>query len=395
MCRLSTAMREKLDEPGRDWRLADLAARQHGVVERCSAARARVSRDNAIATTRSGGLAAPGASWRVRGRPPAPDAPWPLPGCCLFVPGRRGPQPPQCCRSLESASRAGTPGRRDRPGGARRGGRDRDRPPLTAERSRRTIRHGIPVTTPARTMLDLAAVVSDREFERAMDEAAYLRLDLSGLQPRPGRRGGAGSRASWPSIGPAPRRTRTKMEERMLALCRLHGLPAPLVNEVVEGYTSETSSGPSSGSSWKPTAGRPTAQGRPSRATASAMPTSSLPAGARCDVTWKRLTNEPAEVADQLQATARPSATDPAAPCRWCAAPAGPHAPGARQTARRSRPSAAAARRAAARSNRSANGSSTISGRPRQCISQKPTTPRLLRIRRPVSSVFCSRDAIP
>jgi hypothetical protein len=35
-----------------------------------------------------------------------------------------------------------------------------------------TIRNAIPVTTPARTLLDLAAVVSRRELERAMDEAA-------------------------------------------------------------------------------------------------------------------------------------------------------------------------------------------------------------------------------
>ena len=40
-----------------------------------------------------------------------------------------------------------------------------------------------------------------------------------------------------------------------------------------------------------------------------------------------------------------------------------------------------------ARSNRSASGSSTISGRPRQCISQKPTTARELRISVPRGDV--------
>ena len=52
-----------------------------------------------------------------------------------------------------------------------------------------TTRHGIPVTTPARTLIDLADVVARRELERAYDEAHYLRLDLDGLAPIPGRRG--------------------------------------------------------------------------------------------------------------------------------------------------------------------------------------------------------------
>lgn len=70
-----------------------------------------------------------------------------------------------------------------------------------------TIRNAIPVTTPARTLLDLAAVVSRRELERAMDEAAYLRLDLSGLRPRRRRAG------------------------------RRCGLAAPLVSTKIEGDT--------------------------------------------------------------------------------------------------------------------------------------------------------------
>ena len=39
-----------------------------------------------------------------------------------------------------------------------------------------TTRRGIPVTTPARTLLDLAAVVSGPETEAAFDEAQYRRL---------------------------------------------------------------------------------------------------------------------------------------------------------------------------------------------------------------------------
>jgi hypothetical protein len=44
------------------------------------------------------------------------------------------------------------------------------RSPLTPDEV--TKQHGIPVTTPVRTLLDLAAVVSTRELERALAEAA-------------------------------------------------------------------------------------------------------------------------------------------------------------------------------------------------------------------------------
>ena len=85
-----------------------------------------------------------------------------------------------------------------------------------------------------------------------------------------------------------------------------------------------------------------------------------------------------------------------AAACRSCAAPAGPRGRGAHLGQRIAcrRPAARSSPRAA-RAKRSASGSSIMSRRPRQCISQKPITARLLRIRRPVSSVFCSRLAMP
>ena len=40
-----------------------------------------------------------------------------------------------------------------------------------------TTKHGIPVTTPTRTLIDLADVLPRRRLDRALDEAAYLRLD--------------------------------------------------------------------------------------------------------------------------------------------------------------------------------------------------------------------------
>ena len=102
-------------------------------------------------------------------------------------------------------------------GGPRKGGRlvIVHRSPLPADEV--TSANGIPVTTPARTVLDVAAVVSRRELERAMDEAAYLRLDLSGLRPRQGRRGGAAITRALAEHRAGATRTRSEMEERMLA----------------------------------------------------------------------------------------------------------------------------------------------------------------------------------
>jgi very-short-patch-repair endonuclease len=99
-----------------------------------------------------------------------------------------------------------------------------------------TTNDGIPVTTPARTLIDLADVLTRRQLERALDEAAYLRLDLSGLQPRPGRRGSGVLASVLAEHLPGTTRTRSELEERMLNLCDRFRLPTPEVNAAIEGY---------------------------------------------------------------------------------------------------------------------------------------------------------------
>lgn len=80
-----------------------------------------------------------------------------------------------------------------------RAGRAR-RPGLRIHRSGRlgagevTVHEGIPVTTLARTLLDLADVVTRQALKRAIDEADYQRLlDTTALtavvDANPGRRG--------------------------------------------------------------------------------------------------------------------------------------------------------------------------------------------------------------
>jgi very-short-patch-repair endonuclease len=93
----------------------------------------------------------------------------------------------------------------------------------------------IPVTTPARTLLDLADILPRRALERVLDEAHYLRLDLRGLEPRHGRRGAGRLRAVLDVHEPGTTRTRSVLEERMLALCRRFNLPRPEVNVELGG----------------------------------------------------------------------------------------------------------------------------------------------------------------
>jgi very-short-patch-repair endonuclease len=94
---------------------------------------------------------------------------------------------------------------------------------------------GIPCTSLARTLLDLAEVVNRRELERACDQAEVLRLfDLYALEDvlerAHGRRGAAALRAVLAEQSTATALTRSELEERFLALCRAAVLPAPHVN---------------------------------------------------------------------------------------------------------------------------------------------------------------------
>jgi very-short-patch-repair endonuclease len=100
----------------------------------------------------------------------------------------------------------------------------------------RTEVHGIPVTTPARTIIDLADVLNRRGLERAIDEAEYLQLDMTGLVPIAGRRGSGRLAAVLAEHNAGSTRTRSELEEIGLALCREHHLTQPVTNVYVEGY---------------------------------------------------------------------------------------------------------------------------------------------------------------
>jgi len=123
-----------------------------------------------------------------------------------------------------------------------RNGRKR-RPGIRIHRPRRlapeevTAIDGIPVTTVARTLLDLADVLKGQGLKRAIDEADYLRLlDMTSLTAvvdrNPGRRA-----ARLLALAKAPaERTRTQLEARALGIVERHELPKPKVNHPLLGY---------------------------------------------------------------------------------------------------------------------------------------------------------------
>lgn len=104
-----------------------------------------------------------------------------------------------------------------------------------------TRRHGLPITTPARTVLDLAAVSSLRETERAYGEAWTQRLltdahllDAVGRTPR---HRGARTVHTILEAQEEPPMTQREAEDRMLALVReadLHGFET---QRSVHGHT--------------------------------------------------------------------------------------------------------------------------------------------------------------
>ncbi len=99
---------------------------------------------------------------------------------------------------------------------------------------------GIPVTTPARTLVDLDAVVPDRLVERALDQAYVLRLLAPGeLEDAMERAHGRKTRALRRLIAAEGRGaaiTRSALEERFLSLVRRADLREPEVNVRVHGY---------------------------------------------------------------------------------------------------------------------------------------------------------------
>lgn len=100
-----------------------------------------------------------------------------------------------------------------------------------------TVRNGIPVTTVARTLLDLADVLDRQALKRVITEAEYLnRLDMAALNAvvsaNPGRRGATLLEAA----GGRLHRTRSELEQRFLAILERHRVEEPETGVWIKGY---------------------------------------------------------------------------------------------------------------------------------------------------------------
>jgi hypothetical protein len=103
-----------------------------------------------------------------------------------------------------------------------------------------TEEEGIRVTTPARTLLDLATQLPRRALERALDQAEVLELfDLTALsavvRAHERERGAGALSRVLETHAAGTTLTKSKLEELMLSICDQHGLPRPQVNAWVAG----------------------------------------------------------------------------------------------------------------------------------------------------------------
>jgi putative AbiEi antitoxin of type IV toxin-antitoxin system/uncharacterized protein DUF559 len=215
-----------------DRQIATLAGRQHGVVTRSQLLRIGLSESAISRRARSGrlhrlhrGVYAVGHTvLRVEGRWMAATlatggvlshataaAAWDL-------------RPPGA--GAIHVTVAGTPGRLRRKEIRLR--RSRTLEPRDVTRHR-----GIPITTPVRTVIDLATDLKGRPLEHVLDLAEQRGLvDFAELRRRPIP---SSLQAVLSLYTAGSTVTRSEMEDRFLALCDDHGIPRPRVNSVVEG----------------------------------------------------------------------------------------------------------------------------------------------------------------
>ena len=119
----------------------------------------------------------------------------------------------------------------------------RRRPGVRVHRSRTleprdiTHHHGIPVTTPARTLLDLADVLDDAALTRAVNEARLQRqLSLPDLAALLVRSPGRATTRLRPHVQHALQPTRSHFEDAFLTFTERYGLPRPEVNQQIAGF---------------------------------------------------------------------------------------------------------------------------------------------------------------
>lgn len=100
----------------------------------------------------------------------------------------------------------------------------------------RVVHAGIPVTSPARTLVDLAHEVHPDEMVRALREAQFRRMfDLTTTREALTRRPSRGLRLLIEDLVV----TQTRLEDRLLAICDHHNIERPLTQHSVNGHRAD------------------------------------------------------------------------------------------------------------------------------------------------------------
>jgi very-short-patch-repair endonuclease len=122
------------------------------------------------------------------------------------------------------------------------------KPGITIHRSRaipeedRTLVAAVPVTSVARTMVDLADVLTEDRLGKAIHQAEILGvfdLDAIARASQPGRRGAHRLARVLAGYRPDPHLIRSKAEAKLKRLCKAHALPQPQFNVQVHGYEAD------------------------------------------------------------------------------------------------------------------------------------------------------------
>jgi hypothetical protein len=111
---------------------------------------------------------------------------------------------------------------------------------LTSE-CERTRRDGIPVTTVARTLLDIAPIATTKQLRRATNEAERRGLlDARAIdqliERHRGRNGMKQFVAVTAAVTAGTHRTRSDLEADFLAFCKRHHIETPVANGEIAGY---------------------------------------------------------------------------------------------------------------------------------------------------------------
>lgn len=233
-------MEARLDHPFPDAAIAARAAEQHGVVSRGQLAEAGLGRREIERRVRIGWLHRVHRGVYAVGHPPLTrEARWM--GAVLAA-GDGAGLGHVCATALwEIRPYSGVwidvtiPSR----GGRSRRERIRLHRSSTLRADDVTTHRGIPVTTIARTLLDVAATLSEPSLARTVEQTEIRRLfDLTAvehtLKRNPNHPGVRRLRRAL-ELYRDDELSRSELEKAFLALCDAHGVPRPLVNHIVEG----------------------------------------------------------------------------------------------------------------------------------------------------------------